>query len=277
MKRKIAIAIRGHERGAMSDSEMSDTVFELSKIYDVDIFIHTWDLSEAVASWRHLPKERNKISEERIRNYFFRNEIKKLIIENDEEIEIYGRISGRLGFLNEVSVPYNYLAELISKDLGAWVKRMEIKLVSENNKNVFCFLQYGCPVLPWKKMWYGIYTITNFIKGYKDYDLILNTRFDILNYKKLYNPGSPLINLEVIKRLIDRSHPGNLFTFTKERKASCIDNIYTAEPAPLLELCRRFHFHLDELVLSYDPNDWDGIQEHLVYLEAQKIKESWKK
>lgn len=277
MGKKIAIAIRGHERGAMNDEEFSNVIFELSKFYDVDLFVHTWNLSEASYSWRHLPQDRFLITEEKIRDYFHRNEIKKIFVEDDEEIELYGRVIGRLGLLTEVSIPYYVLSDLISEDLGDWSKRMDIKLVSSNKEKIFCFLQYGCPILPWKKMWHGIYTLIKFINDFDNYDLVLNLRFDILRYKKFYNPGSPLINLEVIQDLLEKSKDGNIITFTKDRKASCIDNIYTGEPAPLLHLCERFHFHLDELVLSYSPKDWQGIQEHLVFLEAQKVKSLFKK
>lgn len=272
MKSNIAIAIRGHERGTMSDNEFSDVIFELSKIHNCDLFLHTWSLSEADSSWRNLPKDRLPITEEKIKNYFYRNDIKKIFVENDEDIELFGRIFGRLAILTETTIPYKILEELLHYELGDWAKNMDVKAISQNKDGIFCFLQYGCPILPWKKMWHGIYTLVNFINNYKKYDLILNIRFDILRYKRFFNPGSPLINLDVIKGLIDKSTPDKLFTFLEDNKASCIDNIYTAQPIPLLILCERFHFDLDNLVASYEPKDWSGIQEHLVYLESQKIK-----
>jgi hypothetical protein len=271
---KIAIAIRGHERGAMTDSEFSDAIFDLSKTYESDIFIHTWNLSEASSSWRNVPDKRFNITEEKIRQYFYRNEIKKIFIEDDEDIELHGRVFGKLGALTEVSISPRDLSQILIEDLGDWSKKLDLKLVSANHDKIFCFLQYGCPILPWKRMWHGIYTVVDFINKYDNYDLILNIRFDILRYKKFFNPGSPLVNLEVIHKLIQSSKQGNLFTFMKKHKASCIDNIYTAEPLPLLMLCQRFHFTLDELVKSYHPKDWAGIQEHLVFLEAERIKNS---
>lgn len=273
---KIAIAVRGHERGAMTDPEFSDLVFDLSKKYDIELFIHTWNLSEASSSWRNVPNERFLITEKKIRAYFFRNEIKKIFIENDEEIELFGRINGRLGTITEIELSNKQILELIGSDLGSWANTRNFHLVSANKEKTFCFLQYGCPILPWKRMWHGIYTLINFINEYDKYDLILNIRFDILRYKRLFNPGSPLVNNVLVNKLISNSKPGNFFTFISNERASCIDNIYTGEPIPLLLLCQRFHFNLDELVESYGHNEWDGIQEHLVYLEAEKIRKSLK-
>jgi len=269
---KIAIAIRGHERGAMTDDEFSNVIFELSKKYDADIFLHTWNLSEASYSWRNVPDERFHITEEKVKSYFCRNELKKIFVEDDEEIELYGRTIGKLGIVTEIPVHPHDLTRILLADLGSWAKNWDLSLLSANREKLFCFLQFGCPILPWKRMWHGIYTIVKFINDYDKYDLVLNIRFDILRYKRLFNPGSPLVNFEIIDKMLNDSKPGNAFTFIRPRKSSCIDNIYTAEPVPLLMLCQRFHFNLDDLLESYHPSEWNAIQEHLVFLEAQRIK-----
>lgn len=273
--KKIAIAIRGHERETMSDKEMSDVIYEISNIYDVDIFIHTWNLSEASYSWRNVPSTRNQITEEKILNYFLKNknQIKKIFIENDEEIELHGRIEGRIGILTELSLKKNELECVLKSNLKDksffWAKNLV--LVPNYQKNIFCFLQFGCPVLPWKRMWHGIYTLVKFINEFQDYDLILNTRFDILKYKKNFNPGSPFVDLKVILDLISSIKEEDNFKFLKKRISACCDNIYIAKPKPLLSLCENFHFRLDEVLDSYKIEEWSGIQEHLVFLEAERL------
>lgn len=278
MKNKIALAIRGHERDAFSDSELSDFVFNMSVKYDIDIFIHTWTLSEASYSWRNVPSVRKEVTEELILNYFYKNkdQIKKIFVENDEDIELHGRVEGRLGLITEISLDKNHLDCVVENSLKEkkfiWAKNLI--LIPNYEKNVFCFLQFGAPILPWKRMWHGIHKIVDYISGFKEYDLILNTRFDILRYKRCFNPGSPLVNLDVVDNLINSINKEDSFKFLNKRISACCDNIYLARKKPLLALCEGFHFNLDKILDSYDIEEWKGIQEHLVFLEAEKISKN---
>jgi hypothetical protein len=272
--KKIAVAIRGHERKSMSDDEFSEFIFELCNLYDVDIFLHTWDLSEASFSWRGVPKERDQINKGKILNYFHKSSknIKKITVESDENIELHGRTFGRLGLITEIPCSVPILSEALREYIGGWANHYDLRLSSSNKQELFCFLQFGCPILSWKRMWHGIYSVIKSVNEYSEYDLVLNTRFDILRYKRTHNIGSPLIDFNLVKNLIDSFKKEEKIKFTTDVNSSCIDNVYAGSQDALLDLCYSFHYKLDEILDFYPPSVWEGIQEKLVFLEAQRIK-----
>jgi len=276
--KKVAIVIRGHERNTTSNKNFSVLIHELSQLYDVDIFIHTWNLSEAEISWRPLPRERVKITEEKILKYFDKtsDKIKKIFVEDDEEIELIGRTVGRLYQLEEIKIggPWSesFLSEVVRKHIGPWSEGRDLSLrpgsPSSPNKKVF-FLECGCPILSWKKMWHGIYTAANEVyKQDTKYDAVLNTRFDILN--TYATDRMEPINLEFVANLIDSFDSKNKIMFAIDRNSIFIDNIYVGTKRSMYTLCKNFHFYLDEIVKKYNISDWEAIQEKLVFLEAQK-------
>lgn len=271
---KLAIAIRGHERNTMSDDNFKNFITKLSNDYDADIFIHTWSLSEAKLSYRSLPKERNPITEQRVLEYFDSSRIKKLIIEDDENIKLHGRTQGGIGRLMEIPISDDYLKELVKNHLGFWARKLDLKLVSHNptNKARSCFFECGCPIISWKRMWSGIYSVIKEVYECEvEYDAVLNTRFDILGYKN-FNHGSPLVNYEVVDKLINKflKQKEQKFLFLKNHISSCIDNIYVGTKSHMYRLCKNFHYDLDSILERNSLNSWEGIQENLVFLEAKK-------
>jgi hypothetical protein len=272
---KLAIAIRGHERNTMSDENFKNFINKLSEQYDADIFIHTWSLNEAKFSYRPLSKERNHITEQKILDYFGSDRIKKLIVEDDENIKLHGRTHGGVGRIMQIPVNDDFLEKLIKDHLGSWARKKNLRIVPHDPKNKikFCFFECGCPILSWKRMWSGIYSVVKEVYECDvQYDAVLNTRFDILRYKSI-NPGSPLVNYEIVDKLI------NKFTRQKEQKilflknhiSSCIDNIYVGTKNHMYELCENFHYDLDLILERNHLNSWEGIQENLVFLEAKRF------
>ena len=90
----IGLIIRGHERDVFDNSRLYDFVKRFTSEFDVDIYIHSWTKSRGL-SWRGndgiIAKEMN---EESIINYFKDIPIKKLIIDDEENIALVGRNEG---------------------------------------------------------------------------------------------------------------------------------------------------------------------------------------
>jgi hypothetical protein len=91
---KCAIVITGHIRSGFRTQCWNNFISELSKVYDVDLYIQTWEESEAISSWRrHQLCERFNIDEKLITDYF-KHPIKELRIDNEYRTKINGRFKG---------------------------------------------------------------------------------------------------------------------------------------------------------------------------------------
>ena len=269
---KIALALRGHERNAFSDDELFNFVNSLSKKYDLHLYMHTWNLSEAEASWRPLPKIRKEISKDFILNYFKEINIKYLKIDDEQNLNLSGRTFGRLGQIKELDCSSEILKKIIKEQVKEWATNCEIKDIKASFANKILF-ETGCPILGWKKMWHGIHDVIKKIKEANCYyDLVINTRFDILRYKRTHNKNSPKVDLEVALNLIksfkDQKKP---IIFISKENSSCIDNFYIGKAKFLHRLAERFHYNLDDVLQSNNINKWHAIQEKLVYIEAFKL------
>lgn len=96
LKYKVAIQLRGHERNTFKNDALLVFIKKIRQLFDVDLYIHTWNISEAKSSWRPLFDQPNDITEHTIRSYF--NEvndcIRCIIIDNDDHIPLNGNLNG---------------------------------------------------------------------------------------------------------------------------------------------------------------------------------------
>ena len=276
--KKIAIALRGHERNSFYRSELRDLISDLSNAYDIDIYIHTWNFSEAKLSWRKLLKEKRKIDESIVREYFEGIIIKEIIIDDDELIPIHGRKTGRLGRVKNISISNEKIKKILREELGEWTNNLKIEetIITHSKENNF-ILESGCPIISWKKMWYGIYSIVKKISDSNlHYDAVINTRLDILDYNYRI-PKKLRINFNTICDLIDKftSQKKDKIMFTTEG-FSFVDNIYIGKIKEMHKMCENFFYNLDEILEEHHLSKWCSIQEHLVYLESKKYFENKK-
>lgn len=88
-KEKIAILLRGHIRKSIDNNRLLNFVQSLNEHFDLDIFMHTWDETEATISWRKNLLIPEKTSKEKIENYFYHfcKNIKFFTIENDKKLD----------------------------------------------------------------------------------------------------------------------------------------------------------------------------------------------
>ena len=99
---KFALALRGHERSSFSTPLMRNFIESILSRNDleVDIYIQTWASSECEKSWRPVQKNKTDITEDKIKEYFGESicaRIKSIIILDEDEIQIPGRVEGKLG------------------------------------------------------------------------------------------------------------------------------------------------------------------------------------
>ena len=97
---KLAVCIRGHIRSGFDTAQLKEYIQRLASIHDVDIFLHTWKESEAKSSYRKLDcSSAFKISQKFLKEYFGDLSIKKIIIDDDSQLDLHGSTEG---FINNV-------------------------------------------------------------------------------------------------------------------------------------------------------------------------------
>jgi hypothetical protein len=92
------IVIRGHIRNAFETGELYEFLKHITDRYNIKIFIHTWDKKQNTLSWRNIEEDSTPITTEFIRSYFkdIFVHVKKIIIETDSDIKLYGNTEGKL-------------------------------------------------------------------------------------------------------------------------------------------------------------------------------------
>ena len=102
----IVLLLRGHERMALKNKKLYNFVRELTQLFTVRIYIHSWNISEARTSWRDLPKKRYDIHDSVFLSYFeglIGVSIIKIKIESDINIKLYGNIDGFISKLPKIA------------------------------------------------------------------------------------------------------------------------------------------------------------------------------
>jgi hypothetical protein len=105
------LILRGHVRNSFENKNLYGLISKLSKIQEIKIFIHTWNVIQTNLSWRHIPENKTNVSEELIKNYFedLSVLIEKIIIDDDKKIEIKGRKEGNIGHSHAPVLGYKYM------------------------------------------------------------------------------------------------------------------------------------------------------------------------
>jgi hypothetical protein len=153
---RLAFCLRGHIRDGLSNSRLKDYLTLLKKQgYDIDLFLHTWNVSEAKSSYRTLDHDSSfEVKQDILSKYFKGFNIKQIIIEDDSQLKLRGNLEGK--------IPGSKCP------LIAW-KRMwagKFKLISHLYHN---------------------HTY--------DYDLVVNTRYDKFTTPVCYTPTKNLLKM----------------------------------------------------------------------------------
>lgn len=93
----MILVLRGHIRNSFKDDRLYKFIKDLSELYpDLKLYIHTWSVLQSKISWRTLEENTAAVTETLLLNYFkdLSPRIKKIIIENDQKIQLIGATEG---------------------------------------------------------------------------------------------------------------------------------------------------------------------------------------
>lgn len=93
----MILVLRGHLRTSFKDDRLYKFIKDLSELYpDLKIYLHTWSVLQSKISWRLLEENASPVTESLILNYFkdLAPRIQKIIIDNDETIQLIGATEG---------------------------------------------------------------------------------------------------------------------------------------------------------------------------------------
>ena len=131
------------------------------------------------------------------------------------------------------------------------------------------------PILGWKNMWYGNYTIIDYINNTRSSDeIVINTRIDILKNSNasIYTPerlndfiGACIDHFCNKRNMVNK----NVFMFGHEWAG--IDNIITGSVGTMYKLIHHFHFHLDTIEREHEDGKFLCPHELLVFRENDKL------
>jgi len=93
-KPTVIVILRGHIRNSFDNTNLYDYLSHLSSIYKLYIFIHTWNITSNDLSWRPIKSDTSIINENIIKNYFKDINIQKIIIEDENNVELIGNVTG---------------------------------------------------------------------------------------------------------------------------------------------------------------------------------------
>lgn len=217
IKPKVAFLIRGHVRGSCYDRLLNDFILESSKIADIDVYIQTWNTSESKNSWRDTSAfEFRDVKDSDIYDYFDKS--------------IHKKIKNLLIF-----------------------DESEAEIFGNKKGNIGDTL---CPTIGWKYMWFGIYENIASIPRDHNYDLVLDTRFDIFNEnldKFCRRPRHkkwlmPLSHIDFLKKMINLLKSGDLKGYNSIYDRQGCDNFVAGKYEDMLHVINSFHFHLDDII-----------------------------
>ena len=225
MKPKIAIVLRGHLRNSLNEPNLNDFLIETLNYFDLDLYIQSWNKIDATKTWTGKTNGRGP---------------RKKIIKNNR-----GNITSDHVF--------SYFKPHISSKIKC-IKILDenkIKLIGSLDGNVG---KSRCPLISWKRMWYGVNEIVSEISENNKYIFVLNTRFDIFD-KSLINfcnmcstrTTRPLEHREFIISISRKNFIDSETVYSMYNRVGC-DNFYISSTSFMKKIVNELHFNLDEIV-----------------------------
>jgi len=165
---KLALCIRGHLRGGLQDTRLNDYINLLKQNgHTVDLFLHTWSVSEAKSSYRKLDYSGIfTVEKTHLSDYFHNQTIKRVCIEDDSHLKLHGNLEG--------VIPGSPCPILAWKRMWAG----KFNLVSHLYHN---------------------HTY--------DYDLVVNTRYDKFTTQVCYTPTKNLLKMTTVGNGLSLKYP----------------------------------------------------------------------
>ena len=223
----MILVLRGHIRNSFETKDLYNLVNNLYGMYpNLKIFIHTWTIFSNGISWRPYEINNTIVTKQTIYDYF--DNLSKLI---------------------------NHI--IIDDD-------SKINLIGNLKGNVS---NSSMPMIGWKNYWYGKYQIISYIYNKQLYnnDVIINTRFDVLN-------NSVSISKDAFFNFIKKDIPLNKNLFIYEYNFG-LDNLYIGTINNMYKLSYIFNNYLDLVLSKKSVNS----HELLVYLVNNSLHKKMNK
>ena len=234
----MIILLRGHIRNSFDTPYLYELMQYLSNNYNIEIYIHTWDIIQNNISWREIKEKNIPVTNEMIYDYFkdLKHLIKHIIIDNDKELQLFGNTKG-----------YVYKAPCLGWK-NMWYGKFRIIKYLFENSNLF---ESNPPID----------------------QLVINLRFDIFSNSQVFdaiNIIKFINNIAYYTSLNNKLLRKNIFI---KNIPTCygIDNIYIGNINTMYKLIRHFHFNLDKIMIRYKYNRKIKVQEALVFLENKRL------
>lgn len=205
----MILVLRGHIRNSFENKNLYDLVNQIYKNYNnLNIYIHTWNIFSNNISWTKRDANYTTVTQQTIYDYF-------------------GELSGLIKHI------------IIEDD-------KQIKLIGNLTGYVS---KSPMPIIGWKNFLYSIYSILNYLysSNIDKNELILNTRFDILNNTNSFN--TDIILSFIQNNLVVSDLKKNIFLYN--RAFWGCDNIYIGNIYTMHKLSYLMNYHLDDLIKKY--------------------------
>ena len=211
MKRKINLIIRGHIRNAFERHTLYALIKNVARIYELKIYIHTWNVIQNGLSWRYVEPINTEVTEDAVLCYFGKGNpffdmthlIEKIIVDDDQKIVLHGNLEGTI--------------------------------VGTNT-----------PVRGYKNMFYGMLSAAEYVYNNVDKDeKVIQTRFDLLSNSRSLSFDEALGFFE---RDIPS---GRRVEFFHEHYFDGVDNISVASVENMYFFIKHLYENLDELNIKY--------------------------
>lgn len=96
MDRNLNVVIRGHVRNSFDTNILYTFLKDLKKFFDIDIYIHTWNVKQTSLSWRHLEPDFTPVTESLLKDYFedLYGLVRHVIIDDENHVDLHGELDG---------------------------------------------------------------------------------------------------------------------------------------------------------------------------------------
>lgn len=210
-KQKLNLILRGHVRNAFNDARMYAFVQYLDTLFNLEIYIHTWNIKQVSTSHRLMETVKETITETHFIDYFKElfSKVKWLDIEDDTNIVLVGNLKGRM------------------------------------------FPRGGTtPLIGWKYMIHGKYKAISYVKKHTSdsRELVLDTRLDLFPVQDIYTRHYEFDVYKFVRDHSQLSKVKNVFCLDDNKYG--VDNVYFGSVDSCFELNNLFHHYLDNLILQ---------------------------
>lgn len=210
--KKYILILRGHIRNSFDNNKLYNLIKQISSLYNIDIYIHTWNIFASTDSYRPIRENANKVTKQVIYNYFkdASSYIKHIIIDDSKDVTFKGRIDG---FINNTRV------KIKSWKYVMYAQYKIIKYIKDNTTP-------------------------------DETDIIINTRFDLLTMGNFISLNEKCAINFISKSMYEMRTTNKKIYFFGESSGIGIDNLYIMKINTMYEIFNELYHNLDNILIQ---------------------------